>query len=519
MTRLGSAKPDTGIRLRPLPHRPDATEVGRTEDPRPAVEASGVPWKLLLVLFAGSLAIRVAFALVSDNEDGDAFARIVYSRMVAQQGILVPTEDWLPGHFWLLALPRAVGLGNQMSLRLVTAVTGALAVPCTYLIGDMFFGRRAALVTALILAFNPLHIRFSTITVSESFFILLVAIVLLSFLRHLAQGGTRHLIIGAAALDLAASLRAEAWLLAGVLPAVAMLSLRRPEFPEAKTLLRRALAFAMAGSVFTGGWLVFSWIEYGDPLHLLTLASQRIAMDTSYQQVSTWHTLIFWPVVLCVSLGPIFFIAALLGTASNLKRSGPRFLALMFTTFTLIYYVQNFRSGLITDARYGLFLTWLLALNMGAVVQLEPRFSRSSTAAVAVAWLLLVWAIAEAPFGVLSQKFGSITPRPRFESDVRRVDSWLRTHATDGPVVLGPGLRRYGPWLSELDEWRSPDDVHVVTSPDWPTASERLAAAGHVVADKAVANLPPGDSDLREALTVGPYVVYRWGNEQDARSK
>src|SRR5437867_9528311 len=98
--------------------------------------------KRILALATTALALRIAFLVFSDNNDGDAFARVLLSRQVVNQGTWLPTDVWLPAHFWMLSLPCLFGLESQLSLRLFTALTGALGVVAFYFLCRKLFGER-----------------------------------------------------------------------------------------------------------------------------------------------------------------------------------------------------------------------------------------------------------------------------------------------------------------------------------------------------------------------------------------
>src|SRR2546426_3831980 len=79
----------------------------------------------ILFVTTAALALRVVFLLLSDNNDGDAFARVLLSRQVVEQGTWLPTDVWLPGHFWILSFPCLLGLGSRSEEH-----TSELQSPC-----------------------------------------------------------------------------------------------------------------------------------------------------------------------------------------------------------------------------------------------------------------------------------------------------------------------------------------------------------------------------------------------------
>lgn len=83
-------------------------------------------------------------------------------------GFMSSPRKWYPATFlmlrWLLDLgwlPYSGGHAAEGWLRLPFAFCGIVTVPLLALVGNLFVGRRAALLAALFLALNPWHIYFS----------------------------------------------------------------------------------------------------------------------------------------------------------------------------------------------------------------------------------------------------------------------------------------------------------------------------------------------------------------------
>src|SRR5262245_4714232 len=185
------------------------TEHNTENETGPDDRTAGVDRRVLWGLFALSLGIRLFFLAVSDNEDGDSFARIQLSRAVVDEGRWVPTEIWLPVQFWILSVPYALGLQSQFWARLLTALAGACTVPVACLLLTRVFNYRAAIAAALLLALNPLHVRFSVVTVSETFLVFFLVTGLWGLAEWVVQGRYRYLAIGVLAMNVACGNRVE----------------------------------------------------------------------------------------------------------------------------------------------------------------------------------------------------------------------------------------------------------------------------------------------------------------------
>jgi mannosyltransferase len=72
-------------------------------------------------------------------------------------------------HFWV----RVFG-SSEPALRSLSAIVGALAIPCAVLLGTRLFGRTAGLVSGLLLALNPFFLQYEQIARSYALAVLLV---------------------------------------------------------------------------------------------------------------------------------------------------------------------------------------------------------------------------------------------------------------------------------------------------------------------------------------------------------
>ncbi len=96
---------------------------------------------------------------------------------------------------------RVLGTG-VVALRLLSALAGIATVPVAWAIGSELAGRRAAIVTATLVAVNPLFVWYSQEARAYGLFVLTASLALLCFLRALHEPTNRRL----AAFALTASL-------------------------------------------------------------------------------------------------------------------------------------------------------------------------------------------------------------------------------------------------------------------------------------------------------------------------
>src|SRR5262249_49675446 len=141
--------------------------------------------------------------------------------------------------------------------------------------------------------------------------------------------------------------------------------------------------------------------SYGDPLHNARMTVQENLADVVYQATSGWYVLAFWPAVVLVAMGPVALWIVRYGVPAAIReRNALRIPFGLLAFFVLVFYFQNFRSGMTTQARYGVILVWLLIWAAGGVAaRTQWLRERARLIGQCVAWLLLVWGVAEGPFG------------------------------------------------------------------------------------------------------------------------
>ena len=373
-------------------------------------------------VFALAFALRTALLLISDNDDLDAPARLAFSRQVAEGASWVPTWIWLPGHFWLLAIPVACGLRDAIWARLLTAIAGAATSPVAYLLARAGFGRTAGLASALTLALAPLHVRYSLLTMSEAWLVLFSLSAVLGFTRWLALGGVRRLAGGAGALNLACIVRPEAWLLVPLLPALALVGAGpRPHLPR-HVIRRRALLFGGCSACMLAWWLAREWMIAGDPLRIVRVGSTGLLTIPLAERPGSLQKMIAWPLMLLVAMGPLAFTGGMRGLIVGRRRFLPSLTLVILGAQAA--HVAWF--GQLPWPRYALFLMSFVALLVG--VPRTPRWVRAPAAMLlaGVFWLVLVGAVAIAPLGRLAERASAFAPFPRVAADVRRLDECLR---------------------------------------------------------------------------------------------
>lgn len=154
-------------------------------------------WFLWGVVGLTALAAAVRFStlgLQSYRHDEAVTAGRVLVSGLSQTMHLVWSSESTPPLYYLLAWLWMHPFGvHEVGLRSLSALLGTATVPVAYLIGRELIGRRAGLVTAAIVAVNPMLVWYSQDARAYALLVLLSAAAFLFFLRARRTGRGRDL--------------------------------------------------------------------------------------------------------------------------------------------------------------------------------------------------------------------------------------------------------------------------------------------------------------------------------------
>ncbi|MBN2196819.1 MAG: glycosyltransferase family 39 protein [Polyangiaceae bacterium] len=251
------------------------TRAGRVGAARAEVRASsGLPWLDLLAVGGVRVAAAISlwslgFRAISDDD----FSRVVIAARFAAQPMVDPSgTSWLPLPFWLTGTAMLVAgpsLTVARGLALLTAVAAALLLyPAARVLG---VDRRGALIAGCLGAVLPYPTRLGIATVPDGY-----AAALITFAAAtMAHEQPRWRAWGALAVTAAALCRYEAWPVAAMVAAFALLDARR----------RRSLALAASAALALVGpmaWLLNGALRHADPCFFLgRVVDYRAALGAS----------------------------------------------------------------------------------------------------------------------------------------------------------------------------------------------------------------------------------------------
>ena len=141
----------------PHERRPLSQPIDRSPLPRIYVA-------LIIVITLGGLLLRLpSFNDSLASDEISTFYIVAGHSLGRVMALVYSPQETTPPLYFILAWATKGLLGNTaQSIRLVSLLTGAAAIPLTFLLGLWTVGRRAALVAATLVACSPYMIYFST---------------------------------------------------------------------------------------------------------------------------------------------------------------------------------------------------------------------------------------------------------------------------------------------------------------------------------------------------------------------
>lgn len=404
--------------------------------------------QLLGLLFVLAFGIRLIFVHVAPNGTTDAWSRYHYAVLWLQHPESLPlattTDAWLPLHIWLLGAVLWL-TKSELSARIFTAALGAMTVLVFWSIVRRAFDRQVAVASSLVLALFGFHIAFSVTTSSEVPTIFFLATGIYGWLRFASDGKWTWAILSALMFGAASLCRFEAWLYAPVLGLMLL------DYEDSwklvwsnKAQLQRAVGFLLLGSMAAAGWLIFSFLRWGDALEL---PHRTMWLNLHFQPLH--HSFLFRlftvPISLLVSISPVIAGLACLGVL-RVFREGSR-PARGIAVLTIVLFAFNYWNSVryeVTQARYTLLYSWLLIpFAFEGLRWLGQRWRpmnlRSAFTGVVLFFVLWQAGIvlgATYTRPAIADRLAQMSPTLPLRHEMRELTNWILTNHPSGPMIL-----------------------------------------------------------------------------------
>jgi hypothetical protein len=380
------------------------------------------------------VSLRIFFYFLSDNNGTDALARTSLAAEWLRHPTLDPTfgAPWLPLHFWLIGgfalLVRDVDLGG----RLLSLTTGLASAWLVWEIARRVYCERAAIFSLLVFVFYTLHVGYSTTSSSEAPYLFFVLTGFLSFLCYQESTKLFWIVLSGLCFTLATAIRYEAWIVAF---SVGLLLLTRLG-PATRVRYNRVWAILTFGA--TAGswsliWMTYSWLRWKHPLYYVAMNHANVAATLAMFPHSELYRIAVLPGSVALSLSPLAFGAALYACWLSVRKHPGAQITLLIVIVALVQLYQITSGGVMAFARYGITLGTLLSISAGYGLERLSRLRlwtegsfRMTILALLSFNLVAILGLSEIRWSY-SEKFGSISPRIRFQHYVQGVAGALKS--------------------------------------------------------------------------------------------
>ena len=395
-----------------------------------------------LWLFFLALVVRLAFLPIANNNGTDAWARYLIARSWLEHPTQLPSDVWLPLHFWLLGVALSVW-NSEYSARLFTVLFGAATILPYWGALRRIFDSRVAWWSAILFALFGFHVAYSVTTSSEAPTLFFLALGFYAWVRFYLEDTWGWLVVGGIAFSAASLCRVEPWLYLPVLAAALLVSSSRGvAYPTSKSWLR-LVGFTLAAAPGAVGWIAYSLLKWGEPFAVASRSSWLSLHLNVHQPLL--DRLVAVPGAILVTLSPVVAILALIGICRNRHQDQ----SLVVVTALLVAVLGGI-NGLLavkqnsTMARYTLMYSWLLIPFAFDALQLFPSrwpwlAGRKAFAGVLI--FFLVWQggiTAGAYYGPpkIADKLSSVSPTLPLEVESRKLVLWLDAHRSPQDAVI-----------------------------------------------------------------------------------
>ena len=263
------------------------------------------------------------------TSDGDAMSRLEMALEWSREPYFFPGGlIWLPLHFVLIALPSLLfKCSIWHGATAVVLLSGLLSIVLLFLLARKKFGDTVALVSALLLAVNPFHIKYSVLSMTEVPFIFFVLLAIWFLYLFLEKEKTVYLLAASLFLNCSSLIRFEGWIVSALLPFFLLYYGKS---------WRAFFLFGILNAVSIVGYMFVSITSTGNLIHGLTMSDLEVryayaAVENKWQHV--WQGM-RGEVVLPLWLSPFLFYGIYLGLRQRKE------LPLLFTGAFLLAFIS-----------------------------------------------------------------------------------------------------------------------------------------------------------------------------------
>ncbi len=268
--------------------------------------------RIFLCLTISALVVRLVAFAVSVDDPGDGPLRAIMAYNWSKSPYISTYGTWPPGFLYLTGVFSFIVDNPLFSIRILNLIIGTLTVPLFYILVSRVYNHTAALLSASILIFLPMHVGLSVGSLTELSFSseIIAGMTLLIIALETNKNQLAYLSLSLLCICLAEATRYEAWVL---MPCFPIYYFWRTKKVSTSILL---IAILLIFPVF---WLLGNFFYYGNALIGFSEANRGIE-EGGLQSVS-WISavgIIGWKSV--IHLGWIILAAVIWGLVLRLVK-------------------------------------------------------------------------------------------------------------------------------------------------------------------------------------------------------
>ncbi len=392
-------------------------------------------------LFILSAILRMIALTALKEGPGDGPVRAVIASAWSKDPSIQWSGVWPPGYMYLSGIFSTILLHSISSTRILNLILGSFTAPFIYLLFSTIYDRKVAFLSALVLAFFPLHIFLSVTSLTEvSIGFELISSMYFLIIWSESKGLIRtfSLIISVFLLILATMTRYEVWILIPLWPLYYYLS--------SKNVAKAFILFLLL-TVFPISWLIGNFVYSGSILPVFSEAIKvHVIKRTSWQTVKILIKLtrnyMGWFAIIVGGIGLILRIFYAIKGQASIKEIF--YLAVLgFMIIFLVDFAIERRMQLLNDGRYFL-LIYICIIPI--IILPFKRYSDKSNL-----WMMAIFFFLTVPMGynliIYNPEMYLMREHPE---EIIQIGRWIENSNYNGGYVLttnplGSLIKLYNP--------------------------------------------------------------------------
>lgn len=304
--------------------------------------------KNIYLLVSGVLLLKLMLLPFSQTTDADAVSRIFLSIQWLDNPTWIETDVWGPLHYYLNGVGLYLWDDRVIMPKLINVFFSCLTLFPFYFFTRREFNKEGAFFATLLLAFCPILFRTSFMALSNTPFILLLALSLNELSKARQHNSINRYILSGLCITLAAGFRYEAWLIMAIFAGM-LFSYKLP---------KQSLIYSCFALVFPVIWMASNFIETGDALYSIngnyTWTHKIMGVNDNLHWKEYIKRIVFFPYSWILMIGPFAAYLILKHGVSVIKNKEKKLLFWGIPSLIIIIFmvVNSFKGNLLNQHRF-----------------------------------------------------------------------------------------------------------------------------------------------------------------------